>query len=70
METGIKMSTEVLKDSAKNLGDLIDRVFTSAAKNRIEMQGVVKALDVISSTLSIRENAFTGCNIGDKTIQT
>ena len=69
MESLIKIGAEISKDSAKNLGDLIDRIFASAAKHRMEQGTVSQALSVVSTSLSVENTTITGCNItGEKHI--
>lgn len=71
METMIKIGSEVSKETAKNLGDLYDRLFTSAAKHRMDQETVRAALSGISNALSVNGTTISGCNInGDKTINT
>lgn len=71
METAIKIGTEVSKESTKNLGDLIDKVFSSAAKNRMEQHTIIEALRIVAASLSVSGTTINGCHIeGEKTINT
>jgi len=56
------------KDSTKNLGDLISRIFESAAKNRMEQETVRAALAIISKGLTA-DASINNCTLtGEKSM--
>lgn len=59
------------RETSKNLGDLIDKIFSSAAKNRMEQETVQKALQLIEEGLSVHNTTVSNCVInGEKTVNT
>ena len=63
METAIRIGAEVDKDSAKCLADMVERIFASAAKNRMDQETVQQALISSFSALSVSGTTVTNCNI-------
>lgn len=71
MEASLKIGAEVSKETSKNLGDLIDRVFSSAAKNRMDQDTIRHALSVVGTGLKVEGTTVTNCTFeGDKTVNT
>ena len=71
MDTAIKIGAEVSKETSKNLGDLIDKVFSSAAKSRMEQEAIRQALSLIERGLSVHNTTVANCVInGEKTVNT
>ena len=71
MDASLKIGAEISKDTSKNLGDLIDRVFSSAAKNRMDQETVRQALTLLEKSLSVNNTTVTGCTFeGDKVVNT
>lgn len=70
METLLRIGAEVSKDSAKNLADLIDKIFSSAAKSRMDQKTVREALALVGRSLEVKDTRIENCVFnGDKIIQ-
>lgn len=69
MESMINVSPKVDKESAASLAQLIERIFNSAAKNRMEQETVKVALIQVFSKLSVNGLTITDCHLeGPKVI--
>lgn len=67
METGIKISSEVSKESAKNLKSLISTIFKVGKKTGMEQQTIREAMHLVSSSLKIENTSINNCTVeGDK----
>ncbi len=69
MENNLSIGAKLDKATTENLASFIDKVFSSAAKNRMDQGTVLAALSMAGTTLKIENVTVKDCVFeGEKTI--